>query len=421
MPRGETLPDVAALFAPLADYQRVGIAVSGGPDSLALMLLAAEWAVQAVKPVQLVVYTVDHGLRPEAVAETDFVADVAEKAGLTVRVLRWDGDKPKSGLQAAARQARYRLIGSAMTEDGVEVLMTGHHAHDQAETVLMRLAHGSGLTGLGAMGAFGMVEGVRVFRPLLGIEPSSLHQLISAAGISAVADPSNTNADFERVRWRGVLPVLSGLGLDAGRFALFSKRARRADIALQQMAQEAFSRIGMSDGFGVIRIDRTAFAALAAELQVRVVRMALNAAGGAQKPFGLQQVEALVERFADPQARPQVTLMGCTITSGPLELLFLREPMRVSQETQQLGPGERLRWDRRFDIVNGPTGSVDIRSGADMTRQQAEKVLGQTVPVPMAAIHAAPVVRRTDGEIVAIGAMALDQSLNLRFLGSLAG
>lgn len=415
------MPDVAALFAPLADYRHVGIAVSGGPDSLALMLLATKWAAQAAAPVRLVVYTVDHGLRPEAAAETAFVADIAAKAGLKVRVLRWEGDKPKSGLQAAARQARYRLIGSAMAEDGVDVLMTGHHAHDQAETVLMRLAHGSGLTGLGAMGPFGMVEGVRVLRPLLGVEPRSLHALVSAAGISAIADPSNTNADFERVRWRDALPVLSGLGLDAGRFALFSKRARRADQALQQMAQEAFSSIGVSDGFGVIRIDRPAFAALAGELQVRVMRMALNAAGGAQKPFGLQQVEALVDRFADPQSTAQVTLMGCAITCAPLELLFLREPMRVSRVVQQLGPGERLRWDRRFDIVNGPAGSIDIRAGADITRQQAETVLGQAVPVPMAAIHAAPVVRRENGDIVAIGAVALDHTLNLRFVGALAG
>lgn len=411
------MPDPAALFAPLAGYHRVGLAVSGGPDSFALMLLAAKWAVQQTPPVPLVVYTVDHGLRPEAAAEAAFVARTAEELGLAVRILRWTGAKPKAGLQAAARQARYRLIGAAMATDGTEVLLTAHHAHDQAETLLMRFAHGSGLSGLGAMDVFVSLEGVTVCRPLLGLAPEVLGQVVTDAGLAAIADPSNQNEDFERVRWRGVLPVLANLGLDAGRFALFAKRARRADAALQQLTHEAYAKLAISDGFGIIRIERAAFAFLPAELQVRVVRMALSAAGGGQKPFGLQQVEALAAELVAPQALFRSTLMGCSIDCGPETIAFLREPLRVSQTAHQLTPGARLCWDQRFAITNLAGMDVEIRPGTDLTRQAAEATLGRSLPVPMAAIHAAPVVRGADGEIIAIGAMVLDRAIELRFLG----
>ena len=154
--------DAAALFAPLEPFATIGLAVSGGPDSLALMLLAAGWAEAHGK--QVIVYTVDHGLRPEAPAECEMVEREAARLGLTCRTLAWVGDKPQTGVQAAARLARYRLIGAAMRKDGAEILVTAHHIDDQAETILMRLAHGSGISGLAGMALFGEVEGVRLCR-----------------------------------------------------------------------------------------------------------------------------------------------------------------------------------------------------------------------------------------------------------------
>ena len=205
---GRHLP---TLFAAAAGSGAVGLAVSGGADSLALMLLAHEWANSDPSAPRLVVYTVDHGLRPEAEAETAFVMHEATRRGLAVRTLKWIGKKPSVGLQEAARQARYRLIGDAMRADGVRLLLTAHHRDDQAETVLMRLAHGSGLEGLRGMTPIAEVEGVRVFRPLLGVASDDLRAIVAAAGLTPVADPSNVDHHYERVRWRKALPPLAAL------------------------------------------------------------------------------------------------------------------------------------------------------------------------------------------------------------------
>ncbi|MEO6014711.1 MAG: tRNA lysidine(34) synthetase TilS, partial [Devosia sp.] len=204
--------DLEALFAPLEGYDKLGLAVSGGPDSLALMLMLAKWARGPLAP-QLFVYTVDHGLRPEAAAEAAMVVREAEALGLPARALRWEGDKPSSGVQAAARTARYRLMAEAMEDDGVAILVTAHHLADQAETVLMRLAHGSGIEGLRGMDALSLVEGCEVYRPLLGLRPEVLREVVSDAGLAPANDPSNSDEDYERVRWRVMLPALEALGL----------------------------------------------------------------------------------------------------------------------------------------------------------------------------------------------------------------
>src|SRR5690606_3666746 len=138
--------DPTQLFAPVANEKTIGLAISGGADSLALMLLHAAWADPG-KPTAIV-YTLDHGLRPEARGEAEMVVREAERLGLQARLISWTGEKPSTGRQEAARAARYRLIGEAMGEDGARVLLTAHHRRDQAETVLMRLAHGSGVSGL---------------------------------------------------------------------------------------------------------------------------------------------------------------------------------------------------------------------------------------------------------------------------------
>ena len=119
------LTGLAARLDPLAGRRIAGLAVSGGPDSLALMLLAAEWRDRQNSPPRFIVYSVDHGLRPEAADEVRFVIAEAQRLGFEGRALRWDGAKPAAGRQAAARAARYRLIGAVMADDGAELLLTG--------------------------------------------------------------------------------------------------------------------------------------------------------------------------------------------------------------------------------------------------------------------------------------------------------
>lgn len=321
------LIDPAAIFAPLDEYPRFGLAVSGGADSLALMLLAARYAQSPEARRRFFVYSVDHGIRPEARHEVAFVVAEASKLGFQARPLRWEGEKPESGLQQAARQARYGLIGSAMRADRVPVLLTAHHLRDQAETVLMRLAHGSGLEGLRGMDYFSVVEDVSILRPLLGVEPDLLRQVVVEAGLAPVADPSNDDRDYERVRWRQALPLLAELGLDASRLGRFALRIRDADAALEHAADQAFTEIALSAVHGA-SFDRAWLAALPRAVAVRVAGRVLDLIGGGQKPHGLGAVENLTDRLL--RAPFKATLHGCVVFSDGVVVRIEREPGRAA-------------------------------------------------------------------------------------------
>lgn len=321
------LTDPATLFAPLIGAKALGLAVSGGADSLALMLLAARWRVIDPAAPALFVYSVDHGLRPEAAAEVAFVIAEAAKLGLPARGLRWGGAKPTTGISEAARSARYRLIGEAMQRDGVQILVTAHHLDDQAETVLMRLAHGSGLAGLRGMAPLAEVEGVTVARPLLGIARAELAALVAQAGLKPVADPSNDDTQYERVRWRNAMPHLAVLGLDAGRLALFAARAGEAQEAIAQMADAAIARdsLLLDDG---IAMPAAALGELPRAVLVEVVGRLLDRVGGAGKRRQLARVELLALRLQDATAFKRTSLHGSVIASDGTTVSFRKEPSR---------------------------------------------------------------------------------------------
>lgn len=318
--------DPERLFAPLAPYRRIGLAVSGGPDSLALMLLAARFAAQSGDLSRFMVYSVDHGLRAEAADEVAFVLAEARRLGLGARGLRWSGAKPDSGLQEAARIARYRLMRDAMVADAVDVLVTAHHLADQAETVLMRMAHSSGLEGLRGMDVRAEVEGVTIYRPLLRTHPAVLEALVREAGITPVRDPSNADTTYERVRWRNVLPVLKELGLTPERLALLADRAREADAAIGAAAQTALGGVLISSNPPLAAFSRSQLAQLPRAVAVRLVdrTLARVATSGRRRP--LASVERLTDRLVAGPLR--TTLAGCLIVSDGTAIRIAREPLK---------------------------------------------------------------------------------------------
>lgn len=374
---------LARLFAPAAGHDAIGLAVSGGPDSLALMLLAQRWAVSLEKPPKLIVYSLDHGLRPEARDEVAMVLGVAGQLGLAAHGLAWTGDRPETGLQEAARQARYRIIGEAMQADGATLLLTAHHRGDQAETVLMRLAHGSGIEGLKAMTPMSRVEGVAVFRPLLEVEPSSLAALVDEAGLSPVQDPSNHDMAYERVRWRKLLPALAEEGLDSAALSRFAARMAEADAALAQMADAAFAELVTLDGFGAASLPRAAFHALSPAIGRRLLGRVLNIVGGRQKPRALGQVERLYDQIAEGGLPRAATLLGAVVRLKGENLTVSREPGRALPEDMALPPGQGLVWDQRFLITN-VSDDVGLVAGATdfLPRHRLEDFLGFKVTTP---------------------------------------
>ncbi|MGV3575467.1 MAG: tRNA lysidine(34) synthetase TilS [Devosia sp.] len=416
-------PDLAdtatlkSLFAPISGEAVIGLAVSGGPDSLALMLLAHRWLSSTETPPRIVIYSLDHGLRPEAAGEVAMVSVEAARLGLECRGLKWSEGHPATGLQEAARQARYRLIGDAMVEDGAKVLLTAHHRADQAETILMRLAHGSGLDGLKGMVPFSEVEGVRVFRPLLDVEPAALGAIVEEAGLSPAHDPSNNDEDYERVRWRRLLPSLAREGLDGAALSRFAIRMAEADQALAQLADAAFAELVEVDGFGAASLPLDALSQLGPATGRRVLSRILAVVGGRQKPRALGQVERLFEQITAETLPRGTTLLGTVIRIKDGSITIAREPGRALPEDQPLPPEGELIWDERFKIANVSEETGFVVSATDfLPRHRLEEVLGFKVTTPAEAIRTAPIVRDASGAVLSLGGWSFDDRVKVTVL-----
>lgn len=348
------------VFAQLASYPVLLLAVSGGADSMALMVLAERWRRRpAAAPVSVHVATIDHGLRPEARGEAEWVGSVAAKLGLPHRILSWHAAKPKSGIQQAARNARYRLLRAHAAEIGGAVIVTAHHRDDQAETVLMRLARGSGVDGLAGMAPFG--DGIA--RPLLGIPKSRLVATLEHFGVRWREDPSNENLAFERVRLRRLLPYLGEAGLTAEPIAASASRLRRAAAALDQIAGEAWrARVELHAGLAAT-VPEAGWRLLPEEIRVRLIGRLLHAFGHADSAHLLSRAEAIAARLLEPEFRRQ-TIGGAAVERAKGEIRVWREPGRKGLPTVRLAPGQSALWDGRFAVsVNrAAPEEVDVRA-----------------------------------------------------------
>ena len=227
-----------ALFRPFVHTSALILAVSGGPDSTAMLMLAARWRAALRKGPDLFAVTIDHGLRRESAAEARAVEELARRLGVRHRILRWRGKKPDTGLQEAARTARYRLLAEAALAANARCILTAHTLDDQAETILFRMMRGSGLTGLGAMTPASLLpsEGeteIMLARPFLDIPKARLLATLDQARIDFARDPSNLDPRFARPRLRELMPALAREGLDARRLAILARRLRRAEAAIE--------------------------------------------------------------------------------------------------------------------------------------------------------------------------------------------
>lgn len=324
--------EAGKLFGALDACPALVLAVSGGPDSTALMWLAARWRDGLARPPKLIAVTVDHGLRRESAREALAVKRLAKKLKVAHRTLRWAGRKPKTGIQEAGRNARYRLLAGAARKSGARHVLTAHTLDDQAETVLFRLARGSGMSGLRGMLPSsplpGGQRGCTLLRPLLGVPKSRLSATLAAAKIPFADDPSNRDPRFTRPRLRQLMLRLAAEGLDARRLAAFARRMVRADQAIERAADEAVARLaGGSTGsvaFG------PGYADLPAEVALRVLQRAIARLGGKGR-VELGKLEALHEALGEAQVRGgrfRRTLAGAMITLSGARLTVEPAPAR---------------------------------------------------------------------------------------------
>ena len=317
------------LFAPLEAYSHLVVAVSGGSDSICLMLLANQWRERCKAAPRLSVLTVDHGLRTQSRNEAEQVAGWARAVGLDHATLRWTKPKPMSGVQDAARRARYQLMSEWCAGNGAQGIVTGHTLDDQAETVMMRLARGSGVDGLSGMSQSSS-EPWCVLRPLLTVTRARLQASLRAMNHSWIDDPGNDDEGFERIRVRKVLRDLQFLGLGADAIGLSARRLSRVRSALNHYVSELASRAVTLDDDGKVLIDLALLANAPEELQIRLLSDTIRQVGGHEYPR-LAAVERIVEWICDGPGRAK-TLGGCRISRRKREIVVAREPGRRANE-----------------------------------------------------------------------------------------
>jgi tRNA(Ile)-lysidine synthase len=337
--------ELSALFRGLDNLPGLVIAVSGGPDSTALLVLAARWAKQLgkkQKPPRLLAVTIDHGLRREAAAEAATVKRLAGRLGVLHRTVRWRGAKPASGLQEAARIARYRLLAQEAARAGAAHVLTAHTLDDQAETVLFRLARGSGLAGLAGMAPVTLLPGMsaddRIFlvRPLLRLPKARLVATLRAARVAYSDDPSNRDPRFTRARLRELMPALAREGLDAHGLSRLAARMRRAEAVLEFAVGAAGAALAPLPwpSRGPVVFDRAAFADLPAEVGLRLLGRAI-AHTGDEGPVELGKLEALYEALRQAPGRLRRTLAGAVLTLDPDRVAVERAPARRGAAMRQ--------------------------------------------------------------------------------------
>jgi tRNA(Ile)-lysidine synthase len=314
--------DAKRLFADWKAAPAIVLAVSGGPDSMALMWLAARWRRALARGPRLIAVTVDHGLRDEAKREARDVKRLARSLDLPHRTLRWTGAKPKTGLPAAARDARYRLLARAAQAHGATHILTAHTRDDQAETLLMRMLRGSGIAGLAAMARETERDGVLLARPLLNISKSQLIATLNKAKIGFADDPTNRDPSFTRPRLRTLMPVLAAEGGDSRNLARLASRLARANQAVEVLLDGAERYLALKDrGASLPGFDAKAFAAMPEEIRLRLLLRAIDRFGH-EGPAELGKVEVLLaaldrtvaENAAGRRSRLKQTLAGALIS-----------------------------------------------------------------------------------------------------------
>jgi tRNA(Ile)-lysidine synthase len=286
--------EIAELFASFPTSGRVILAVSGGADSTALLVLAQRWRRRRTRGPELVAATIDHGLRPGSRSEAKAVGALARRLGVQHEILSWRGAKPKTGIEAAARAARYRLLGDLARRLGAEAVATAHTLDDQAETVLMRLAAGSGPAGLAGMRPRDGRHGIVLLRPFLAVRKARLVATLARAGVAWVDDPMNADPAFARVRLRAAGAVLAREGLTAERLSRFAARMARFEEAVAAAVETARARVADPQRSG--HLDGRALLAVPEEIALRLLAAAIVGAGApctAEKPLRLQRLEAL--------------------------------------------------------------------------------------------------------------------------------
>ncbi|MGH6900805.1 MAG: tRNA lysidine(34) synthetase TilS, partial [Geminicoccaceae bacterium] len=353
---------------------RLAVAVSGGADSLCLCLLADGWA--RARGGEVTALTVDHGLRPGAAAEARQVGAWLSARRIDHVVLRWTGPKPATGVQAAAREARYALLTAWCRAAGVLHLLLAHHLDDQAETVALREARHSGPDGLAGMAAVRELRGLRLLRPLLAVPKARLRATLAAMEQPWLEDPSNLAPAFARNRLR------LGAGLDSARLAAVATTHGRTRAAHDERTAAWLATHARIDPAGFVMLAAAALAAAPLAICRRALQQVLISVGGNGYPPRQARLARLLEQIRVGLTSGR-TLAGCRILPWQCALLICREP-RAIHEVTPLVAGTPVLWDGRFRLeLAGDVPALVVRALARTGLKGGSPATGRALPAPV--------------------------------------
>jgi tRNA(Ile)-lysidine synthase len=367
----------------------IGVAVSGGSDSTALLHLMHQWAGGA--GVTLHAVTIDHGLRDAAADEAKSVAQMCAGLGIDHSTLHWTGWDGKGNLQDQARRARYGLMAGWARERGIETVALGHTVEDQAETFLMRLARGSGVDGLSGMATRRRSDGVTWVRPVLLQRRQDLRDYLQRHDVSWIDDPTNEDERFDRVKIRKAMQVLADLGLDAERLAGTAQDLRIARSALELQTQEAAERT-VTIKNGDVVLDRMQYRRLPLEISDRLMTHALCWVSSAKyrpRRAALSDVGYAILKGKG------TTLHGCLITANKDEIRITREHQAVKDT---VCPTDEI-WDNRWRLTGPHDNGLELRAlGAAGLAECPE---WRATGIPRTSLLASPAVWKKDSLVAA--------------------
>ena len=363
--------EAMAALAPFETCPRLAVALSGGPDSTALLLLADEWV--RARDGTLVAFIVDHGLRDGSAVEARVVAGRCSARAIASRILTWKGPKPASAIEETARHARYDLLEAACRRHGILHLLTAHHRQDHLETVALRLEAGSGPMGLAGMSRCVERPALRIIRPLLGLHPARLKVTLRERGERWLEDPMNRDPGFARVRLRQQGVPDCGSGSSERRTEMEGELAR------------LLPRMAHVDSRGVATLDRPGWQCLPEDVRHLVlVRLAMTVGGRAYPP-ATRKTDRLA-RLLRSDATVAATLGRCRWQGGR-EVTVRREIRNLPVIEGRGGEGEIL-WDGRYRVTV-PDGPWRVHP-AGGSFPVVERLSGAPWPPGAASIRFAP-------------------------------
>jgi tRNA(Ile)-lysidine synthase len=255
--------------------KQIAVAVSGGGDSMALAILLSEWVKE--QGIKLHAITVDHDLRPESLTEAKTVAKILKPLGITHKILKWEGTKPKTKIQEAARDARYQLMSDYCLQKKIPYLCVAHHGQDQMETILFRMAKGTGLDGMAGMRPVNILDNsLTLLRPLLPISHKDLLETLKSKKIDWIEDPSNVNDRYARVRIRNTIDTLENEGLTPERISSLSNRVINSIDLIDHLIEKEYKSITIYKDTQRIEINYTSLLSLPIEGKTRILKMLIS-------------------------------------------------------------------------------------------------------------------------------------------------